>query len=47
MTASVDLNLTRDKLHIGGAWVAPAGDSRRLTNGTGPRVATFRCGSSE
>ena len=26
MTASVDLNLTRDKLHIGGAWVAPAGD---------------------
>jgi aldehyde dehydrogenase (NAD+) len=26
MTASVDLNLTRDKLHIGGAWVAPADD---------------------
>jgi pimeloyl-ACP methyl ester carboxylesterase len=24
MTASLDLHLTRDKLHIGGAWVAPA-----------------------
>ena len=24
MTASVDLNLTRDRMHIGGAWVAPA-----------------------